>query len=133
MKEHVCPRCGNIFSDPADPAAHSHARIKVEEVDRALEPDAKSKSGGKAQKTATTRVETPASRSEAPSPAQRVPDITEVPPGEEGKWKVDKTTGKRLLSSISGLPILDPTSRDYVLHEAQRWTPWKIGPDGKLL
>lgn len=68
----------------------------------------------------------------APKKEQQ-PDITEVPPGEEGMWRIVPETGKRFLSSISGKPVLDEKSRDYVLNFAKKYEPSRVGPDGKLL
>ncbi|KAL9529981.1 hypothetical protein SMMN14_06820 [Sphaerulina musiva] len=68
----------------------------------------------------------------APKKEQQ-PDITEVPPGEEGMWRIVPETGKRFLSSISGKPVLDEKSRDYVLNFAKKYEPSRVGRDGKLL
>lgn len=64
---------------------------------------------------------------------EQQPDITEIPPGEEGMWRIVPETGKRFLSSISGKPVLDEKSRDYVLNFAKKYEPSRVGPDGKLL
>ncbi|EMF11022.1 uncharacterized protein SEPMUDRAFT_118331 [Sphaerulina musiva SO2202] len=69
----------------------------------------------------------------APKKEEKQPDITEVPPGEEGMWRIVPETGKRFLSSISGKPVLDEKSRDYVLNFAKKYEPSRVGPDGKLL
>ncbi|KAI5360762.1 hypothetical protein Slin15195_G086780 [Septoria linicola] len=61
------------------------------------------------------------------------PDIRDIPSGEEGIWRIDPMTKKRRLSTLTGLPILDRTSRDFVVHEARCYEPWKLGPDGRLL
>ncbi|KAL9532606.1 hypothetical protein SMMN14_03111 [Sphaerulina musiva] len=85
-----------------------------------------------------TTVETPRTtklRSNPPSTLEKNTsplDITDVPPGQEGMWKVNPVTGKRILSSISGLPMLDPKSRDYVANEARKYTPWMLNSNGKL-
>lgn len=68
----------------------------------------------------------------APKKEQQ-PDITEIPPGEEGMWRIVPETGKRFLSSISGKPVLDEKSRDYVLNFAKKYEPSRVGRDGKLL
>lgn len=68
----------------------------------------------------------------APKKEQQA-DITEIPPGEEGVWRIVPETGKRFLSSISGKPVLDEKSRDYVLNFAKKYEPSRVGRDGKLL
>lgn len=72
-------------------------------------------------------------RAEGPAAPKQQPDIADVPPGEEGVWRIVPETGKRFLSSISGKPVLDEKSRDFVLNFAKRYEPSRVGRNGKLL
>ncbi|PIA97344.1 hypothetical protein CB0940_06553 [Cercospora beticola] len=53
-------------------------------------------------------------------------DIRDVPVGEEGMWVIEPETGKRKISSRTGRPMLDRKGRDYFVHYANMYEPWKL-------